>query len=271
MFALDLDRPGALLLIPRPGASGASGALRPMLCEAGEYCNIFHFGPTYEREAAGGGRELVATAMATHTYAFGAEMGFDAARDGFDPIGWSAGAANPPPRLERFVVDLATGALSRERLPALVVPPEGGPPVDVPFDMPTHHPLRDGAEARFCYAAGAARVEGWFPFNSVVKIDLRASPVGAHAWWAPERAMVSEPMLLPRGAGGASWQGAAREDDGFVVSLVRDSDGAGRCELFVWDAARFEHGPFAAIDLGELYPWDVHASWAPGEWLGGSP
>jgi translation initiation factor IF-2 len=64
--------------------------------------------------------------------------------------------------------------------------------------------------------------------------------------------------------------GAEREDDGYVVSLVHDSDGAGRCELFVWDAKEFEHGPFAAIDLGELYPWDVHASWVPGGWLGGS-
>ena len=82
-FVVDLAQPGALLLIPRPCGDG-SGALQPMLCEAGEYCNIFHFGPTYEREAAGGGRELVATAMATQTYTFGAEMGFDAASSDFD-------------------------------------------------------------------------------------------------------------------------------------------------------------------------------------------
>jgi carotenoid cleavage dioxygenase-like enzyme len=267
VFNLAVDQPGAVLLIPRP--DGDASAREPMLCAAGAYCNIFHFGPAYERDAAGGGRELVLTAMATHTYAFGGEMGFDAVRNEFDPIGWSAGDANPAPRLERFVVDLATGALSRDHLPALIVPPEGGPPVDVPFDMPTHHPLRDGVEARYCYAAGAARIEGWFPFNSIVKLDLHASPVGVHAWWAPERAMTSEPMFLPRGKGGTQWLGAAHEDDGFVISLVHDSGGAGRCELFVWDAKQFEQGPFAAIDLGELFPWDVHATWVPGEYLGG--
>jgi carotenoid cleavage dioxygenase-like enzyme len=256
-----------VLLVPRP--CGSAAGRPPVDARADGFVNIFHFGPCHERAAAEGGREVVVTAMVTDAYTFGGEMGFDADSSDFDPIGWSGGAANPEPRLDEFVISLESGTMTRrERLPVMCPRPEGGAPIDVPFDMPTIHPLLDGRETRYVYAAGAARIEGWFPFNSIVKVDLKQRPVGAHAWFAPEHAMVSEPMLLPRGEGGVRWLGPESEDDGFVVSVVHDSETA-RCEAYIWDARRFADGPFAALDLGELYPWDVHANYLPGVCLDG--
>ena len=80
--------------------------------------------------------------------------------------------------------------------------------MDVPVDMPTFHPLRDGKEAffnflfclpccvpvcfsgkhtplptgllcqaRYCYFSGAWRPEGWFPFRSLLKADLGSGTV----------------------------------------------------------------------------------------------
>mmetsp|Transcript_3116 Transcript_3116/g.7658 ORF Transcript_3116/g.7658 Transcript_3116/m.7658 type:complete len:603 (-) Transcript_3116:6-1814(-) len=258
-FELDYETAGALLLIPRE-----KGA--PVLtAKDADFWTIFHFGPTYERVAAGGAREVVVNAITFDNYRFGGEMGFDAERGEFDPIGWSGGPDVSKPVLAQFVVDVASSTLRRERLPVLCAR-EDGSVVDVPLDMPTIHPLCDGLESRYCYAAGAVRPEGWFPFNSVVKIDLQTRPVGVQAWFAPEHAMVSEPMLLPRGRGGEEDLGAAAEDEGFVVSIVHDA-AKSRCEMYVWDARTFDEGPFCAIDLGALYPWDVHATWSPGLYI----
>jgi len=260
VFELDVEQPASLLLIPRHAAAGLS----PIEAKARTFYNIFHFCSCHERRTPTGARELVVAAVSFDDYTFGGEMGFDAERADFDPIGWSGGGDVSAPALDEFIVDLDSGEMrSRERLPVLCERTDGQPPIAVPFDMPTIHPLLDGREARFCYAAGAARIEGWFPFNSIVKADLLSRPVGAHVWFAPEHSMVSEPLFLPRGSGGGEWRGAEHEDDGFVVTVLHDAQ-HGRCELIVFDAARFDEGPFAAIDMGELYPWDVHASWLAG-------
>ena len=96
-------------------------------------------------------------------------MGFDVTTQDFDPIGWSSSPSNPPPRLDRFVVDIETRTItSRDRLP-LTDPLTGA---DIPVDMPTFHPLRDGERCRYAYFAGACRPEGWFPFRSIVRADL---------------------------------------------------------------------------------------------------
>ena len=47
----------------------------------------------------------------------------------------------------------------------------------MPVDMPTFHPLRDGQQARYCYFSGAWRPEGWFPFRSLLKVDLESHVV----------------------------------------------------------------------------------------------
>ena len=231
------------ILIPRGGGE-------PIELRADSFFNIFHLGPVHAGYAEG---ELIVHACITDRYSFGREMGFDARAQEFDPIGWSAkGGANPPPRLERFVLHVPSQqVVSCQTMPLAIS--AGGEAV--PVDMPTFHPLRDGERARYCYFAGAPRPEGWFPFCTVVKADLET---GAALQWDPgEGCVVSEPMLLPRDDGGMVWRGEAAEDEGWLVSLVHDAR-AGRSSLAVFDAAAFDEGPIAQLDLGALCAWGVH-------------
>eukprot|EP00439_Symbiodinium_sp_Y106_P000067 s3081_g1.t1 len=101
--------------------------------------------------------------------------------------------------------------------------------------MPTFHPLRDGREARYCYCSGASRPEGWFPFRSLLKVDLSSGEV--ENWDAGDGCIVSEPTFLPNSPGGLEWLGEEKEDDGWLVSIVHDGD-AGECRLVLLDARR---------------------------------
>jgi len=180
----------------------------------------------------------------------------------FDPIQWSSGVDNPAPRLDQFVIDVATAKIvHRRRIPLL--DDQGR---DFPVDMPTF--AADGAACRYSYFLGAQRPEGWFPFRSVVKVDLVRQETWH--WDAGSDCICSEPMFLPRqhhddGDGvdytkDATATTQAAEDDGYVVSIVHNAT-AQNCELVVLDAARF--ALIAKIDLGELMPWCVHGSWVP--------
>lgn len=252
VFTMAEDQCSSFLLIPRAHTAGDVGVKE---VAADRFFNVFHLGPTYELQDE---NQLVIHGLVFDSYAFGGEMGFDIDRQDFDPIGWSARPSNPPPRLHRFVIDVTQGTmLTREQLP-LKDCQAGG--IDVPVDMPTFHPLRDGLPARFCYFSGAARPEGWFPFRSIVKADLRNG--SAENWDAGDESIVSEPLLVPRGRGAVDWLGEESEDDGWVFSVVHNAR-EGRCELVVFDARSLGEGPKVAIDMGELSPWGVHSCWVP--------
>lgn len=128
---------------------------------------------------------------------------------------------------------------------------------DVCVDMPNFRPEFDGKPARFCYFSGSVRPEGWFPFNKLVKADLLAR--AAENWDAGEHCLVSEPFFVPSPEGDGS---SSNEDLGLVLSIVHDAKSA-RCELAVFDAAKFGEGPHAMVDMGKLSPWNVHGCWEP--------
>lgn len=96
IFAMDEACPGELILIPRHDENA------PVLeVKDDEFFNIFHFGPAYEENG-----ELVVHSSSFDQYKFGREMGFDGPTQTFDPIAWGASGDAPPPRLDKFVVDL---------------------------------------------------------------------------------------------------------------------------------------------------------------------
>lgn len=248
VFRMAEDTPCAFLLIPRAGRRGDIKEI-----PVDRFFNVFHMGPTYER-----GQRMVVHCVAFDRYRFGGEMGFDVVDQDFDPIGWSASDTNPPPRLHCFEFDLNDGKLLGRRQMPLEDQQRGG--MDVPVDMPTFHPLRDGKEARYCYFSGAWRPEGWFPFRSLLKADLGSGTVTN--WDAGDGCIVSEPLFLPNGLGGTKWLGEEHEDDGWLVSVVHDGDSK-RCRLVLLDAQKLEEGPVAVLDAGPLSPWGVHSCWAP--------
>jgi carotenoid cleavage dioxygenase len=146
------------------------------------------------------------------------------------------------------VIDLATKKLKTKiRVP--VIDPNTG--LDIPVDMPNFN--GDAKPCRYSYFLGASRPEGWFPFRSIVKLDLHNFE--ALNWDAGDGQVVSEPMFVPR-------VNARGEDDGFVVSIVHNAEDR-TCRLVVFDSLLFEAGPIASIDLGALMPWCVHGSWYP--------
>jgi all-trans-8'-apo-beta-carotenal 15,15'-oxygenase len=235
---MEEETPAELMLIPRHDPTA-----KVIECEADSFFNIFHFGPCYEE-----GQTLTVYGSVFDKYQFSGEMGFDGQKQEFDPIAWSSSEAAPPPRLDKFVLDTESGLmLERKRIP-LIDPVTGA---DIAVDMPNFR--GDGARCRYSYFVGAARPEGWFPFRSIVKTDLKEGRT--HNWDAGDDRVVSEPMFVPRPS-------AASEDDGYVLSIAHCST-AKACELMVWDSQRFEQGPIAAIDLGELMPWSVHGTWVP--------
>lgn len=252
VFRMAEDMPASFLLVPR---AGREGNVREIPVD--RFFNIFHMGPTYECPET---KQLISHSVAFDRYLFGGEMGFNVEAQDFDPIGWSAGETNPPPRMHRFVLDLEEEKLAERKRVPLIDRQRGD--VDVPVDMPTFHPLRDGREARYCYCSGASRPEGWFPFRSLLKVDLGSGEV--ENWDAGDGCIVSEPTFLPNSPGGVNWLGEEKEDDGWLVSIVHDGD-ASECRLVLLDARRVDEGPVAQLRVGDLSPWGVHSCWAPGD------
>lgn len=236
VFEMDEAAPGELILIPRHDQEEKVKEVK-----ADSFFNIFHVGPCYENNDKG---ELVVLANVFDKFRFGGEMGTEE----FDPIQWSSSDSAPPPQLDKFVVDIATGTMkSRERISVL----DESTGADIPLDMPTFH--EDGAKTRYSYFAGASRPEGWFPFRSIVKVDLDFEETWN--WDAGDDCVVSEPTFIPRPATKA-------EDDGFVVSIVHNTASL-TCDLVIWDSTTFQNGPIGIINLGELMPWCVHGCWTP--------
>jgi all-trans-8'-apo-beta-carotenal 15,15'-oxygenase len=235
VFEMDYDAVGEWILIPRHDDTE-----KAIECKADSFFNSFHVGPCYEENG-----EMVVYSHVFDRFRFGGEMGMQE----FDPIGWSSSEVAPPPRLEKFVIDITSGKMKRrERL--LVVDESSG--ADIPVDMPTFHQAH-GNRCRYSYFAGALRPEGWFPFRSIVKMDFLENKT--YNWDAGEDCVVSEATFIPRLA-------PKTEDDGFLVSIVHNAASV-KSELVVWDAAKFHQGPIGTIVLGELMPWCVHGSFSP--------
>lgn len=245
LFEMEHESNGAFILVPRHNPAEPIHHV-----ESDTFFNLFHFGPCFEDT---NNNKLVIHGAVFDSYKFGGEMGFDGPSQQFDPVGWATGVnpedgrlLAPAPRLDKFVIDMETFLLDeRTRFP--VIDPKTGE--EIPVDMPTF--LQDAEDCRYGYFLGACRPEGWFPFRSVVKVDLHSEETWN--WDGGDGQVCSEPMFVPRPT-------AKTEDDGYVLSIVHDSQ-ALTCHLVVWDSLCFGHGPIAKVPLGELLPWCVHGSW----------
>jgi carotenoid cleavage dioxygenase-like enzyme len=148
------------------------------------------------------------------------------------------------PVLERWTLDLMTGALSTETLD------------DRPQEFPRVDERRTGRRHRFGYGAGfGAGVE----HGPALKHDLAAGTSAVHDY-GPGRVTL-EPVFVPRSPDAAA-DPAAAEDDGWVMSYVYDA-ASDRSDVVILDAQDFTGDPVATIHLPVRVPFGFHGSWVP--------
>ncbi|CAN6240392.1 unnamed protein product [Urochloa humidicola] len=127
-----------------------------------------------------------------------------------------------------------------------------------PADFPAINPGFANRRNRFVYAgaaSGSRRFLPFFPFDSVVKIDV--SDGSARQWSAAGRKFVGEPVFVPTGG--------SREDDGYVL-LVEYAVSDHRCHLVVLDARKIgeRNAVVAKLEVPKhlTFPMGFHGFWA---------
>ncbi|MEV3856438.1 carotenoid oxygenase family protein [Streptomyces sp. NPDC050095] len=154
------------------------------------------------------------------------------------------------PTLDRWVVDLRAGRVTRTRLDGL------------PQEFPRVNESLVSRRHRYGYAASAAEmwrayetVDGVPPddkfTNCLVKHDLLRGSRQVHRF--ARGAAASEPVFVPR-------RGARDEDDGYVLSYVHDPD-RGATDLLILSAQDFTGHPLARVQLPGRVPLGFHGSW----------
>ena len=90
--------------------------------------------------------------------------------------------------------------------------------------------------------------------NGLVKHDLATGRSQFHRF--PKHASASEAVFVPR-------SGARAEDDGYVLSYVRNPD-RNASDLVILAAQDFTGNPIAEIHLPSRIPLGLHGSWIAG-------
>ncbi|OEL17825.1 Carotenoid cleavage dioxygenase 7, chloroplastic [Dichanthelium oligosanthes] len=126
-----------------------------------------------------------------------------------------------------------------------------------PADFPAINPSFANRRNRFVYAgaaSGSRRFLPYFPFDSVVKVDV--SDGSARMWSAAGRKFVGEPVFVTTGG---------REDDGYVL-LVEYAVSDHRCHLVVLDARKIgeRNALVAKLEVPKhlTFPMGFHGFWA---------
>jgi all-trans-8'-apo-beta-carotenal 15,15'-oxygenase len=146
----------------------------------------------------------------------------------------------PPPRpqgaLWRGTIDLA-GRTARWE-----------PRYESPCEFGVVHRDVQGRPHRQAWLCAASGSEGLDAIACVTPEDGRARLLGLDAGCE-----VSEPAVVPRGAGGA-------EDNCYVLAQIADHR-AGASFVGVWDGRRPEDGPLAKAWFDQLLPAPLHGCW----------
>ena len=140
----------------------------------------------------------------------------------------------PPTELRRYVIDLAGGAVSRQRL------------ADGTLELPRiDYGRRNTRDYTYAYFAG---VSGGDWIDELVKVDVTD---GSRAVWAQPGCYPGEPIFVRE-------PGADAEDAGVVLSVVLDA-AAGRSFLLVLDAGSFEE--LARAEAPHHIPFGFHGQY----------
>jgi all-trans-8'-apo-beta-carotenal 15,15'-oxygenase len=213
---------GSFWLIPRE--SGAHAGEPPRIFEAPEGFVFHHLNAFQE------GDEVVVDSIFYGDFP-SIGPGTDFRAIDFDTI--------PEGQLVRCRLDLATGAVSSERLNERCC------------EFAMVNPERQGLPARYSWMAVAERERGNDPLQALMKLDLASGE--RRVWSAAPRGFVSEPVMVPR-------PGATAEDDGWLLTLVWNG---ARCasDLVILDAASMAE--VAVMELPLAIPYGLHGSFVP--------
>ncbi|MGP4017684.1 carotenoid oxygenase family protein [Saccharopolyspora sp. 5N708] len=181
-----------------------------------------------------------------NAYEDGTELVIDLIRaDGpVDPT--DPGAVHPT--LDRWTVELAGGAVRRNRLD------------DRPQDFPRLNEAMVSRPHRYGYSAATAALHARVDehpdesfANAIVKHDLHRGTTEVHRFATD--AAVGEAVFVPDPSGGA-------EDDGYLMTFAHNPD-RGAADLVVLAAQDFTGPPVARIHLPARVPLGLHGSWVP--------
>ncbi len=147
--------------------------------------------------------------------------------------------------LRRWRMNLATGEAVEEQLDDQ----------NVEFCLPDTE--RYGEKTRFSYHQRIPVDNYTVEFHSLVKYDHADGSSVCHDYG--DGITGSESPFAPR-------RGATAEDDGYVVTVVTDSDSL-RSQCWVYHAQQIEKGPIAKLSIPTRVPSGFHAKWIPGQRL----
>src|SRR5579883_100052 len=165
-----------------------------------------------------------------------------------------------PGQLWRFRVDLKTQTVHRELLESRCC------------EFPYVNPANVGRPYRYVFMGAAHAADGNAPLQAITKVDLKTGQ--RELWSAAPSGYVSEPIFVPRFAGGAASTRDASdhslsstavegaEDDGWLLTLVYDATHQ-RSDVVILDARDLTQGPIARLHLKHHVPYGLHGSFTP--------
>jgi len=143
-----------------------------------------------------------------------------------------------PPALERWTLNLASGALTTDTLD------------DHPLEFPRIDERLTCHPHRYAYAAHyGENVE----HGPAYKYDLATGKTLVHKYGKGR--VTLEPLFVPR-------HDSAAEDDGWVMSFVYDAT-TNRSDVVILDSQDFKRAPIATIHLPVRVPFGFHGTWIP--------
>jgi carotenoid cleavage dioxygenase-like enzyme len=207
-----------------------------------EPCYVFHVGNAYERAD---GRIVLDVVRYSRTAwdSTWAEIGGSSDRDGTGGLA-SAAAETGVSALHRWVLDPRSGSVSEQPLD------------DFGVEFPTHDETRTGLDNRYLYTVGTdedGSHTGRKGTGAIVKYDVESGDRRHHDL-GPDL-VAGEAVFVPA-------EGARREDDGWLLTVVTDRAGRGS-DLLVLDASDVAGPPVAMVHLPRRVPAGFHGSWIP--------
>uniref|UniRef100_A0A0E0KTL0 Carotenoid cleavage dioxygenase 7 n=1 Tax=Oryza punctata TaxID=4537 RepID=A0A0E0KTL0_ORYPU len=227
-LAVDPSRQSTpVYLLPRSPEAEASGRDWSVPIEAPSQMWSVHVGNAFEEANRHGGLDvrLHMSSCSYQWFHFHRMFGYNWHHKKLDPSFMNAAKGKEwLPRLVQVAIELdKTGACRRCSVRRL------SDQYARPADFPAINPSYANQRNRFVYAgaaSGSRRFLPYFPFDSVVKVDVSD---GSARWWSTEvRKFVGEPVFVQTGGG---------EDDGYVL-LVEYAVSKHICHLVVLDAKK---------------------------------
>ncbi|MFC5204062.1 carotenoid oxygenase family protein [Streptomyces kaempferi] len=191
-------------------------------------CYVFHVGNAYENAQGHVVLDAVRYDRAGFQYAW-TDIGGSAGPSGL--VGaMEPGHSQAPAVLHRWTLDPVTGRVTESQLD------------DRAAEFPTHNETLTGRSNRYLYTVSG---------DGIAKHDLAHRT--SHVHETPGTSHAGEAVFVPAA-------GATGEDEGWLLSLVSDEDGAAG-ELLVLDAV--ELSVQAVVELPYPVPAGFHGSWLP--------